>query len=197
VATDTALLKELRFRTGAGVLDCKKALEECNGDIEKAVDLLREKGIAMAAKKMGREAAEGRIFSYIHSNGKIGVLLELNCETDFVARTDEFMNLGHELTLQIAAAAPAYLSTEDVPAEDLEREKQIYRKQALDEGKPESIVDRIVEGRLRKFYEESCLLEQRWIRDPDRKIKDIVTEHIAKFGENIVVRRFVRYAIGE
>ncbi|MCF7936936.1 MAG: translation elongation factor Ts [Synergistales bacterium] len=189
-------VKQLRGRTGAGIMDCKKALGECDGDIEKAIDFLREKGIAKAAKKAGREAAEGMVFSYIHMNGKVGTLVELNCETDFVARTDEFQQLGHELCLHIAAADPTYVSPDDVPGEDLEREKEIYRKQAAEEGKPEHILDKIAEGKVRKFYEESCLLEQNYVRDPDKKIKDLVKEHIAQLGENIVVGRFQRYAIG-
>lgn len=197
MAVNAKLVKELRERTGAGILDCKKALEECGEDIEKAIDYLREKGIAKAAKKAGRAATEGLIFSYIHMTGKIGTLLELNCETDFVARTDEFQALGKEIAMHIAAASPCYLSPEDVPAEDLEREKDIYRKQALEEGKPEHIVDKIAEGRLKKFYENTCLLEQAWIRDPDKKIKDLITEAIAKLGENIVIGRFARFAIGE
>ena len=194
---DMESVKELRARTGAGVLDCKKALAECGDDVEKAVDYLREKGLAKAAKKVGRTAAQGLVFSYIHTNGKIGVLVELNCETDFVARTDEFQQLGHEIAMQIAAANPQYVSPEEVPSDDLEREKEIYRNQALEEGKPAHIVDKIAEGRVNKFYEETCLLEQNYIRDPDRKIKDMVIENIAKMGENIVVRRFARYSIGE
>ncbi len=197
MAVNTKLVKELRERTGAGILDCKKALEECGEDVEKAIDYLREKGIAKAAKKAGRAATEGLVFSYIHMTGKIGTLLELNCETDFVARTDEFQTLGKEIAMHIAAASPYYISPEDVPAEDLEREKEIYRKQALEEGKPERIVDKIAEGRLKKFYENTCLLEQAWIRDPDKKIKDLITEAIAKLGENIVIGRFARFAIGE
>lgn len=197
MSVDMEAVKELRARTGAGVLDCRKALAECGGDLEKAVDYLREKGLAKAAKKVGRTAAEGLVFSYIHTNGKIGVLLELNCETDFVARTDEFKKLGHEIAMHIAATNPQYISPEDVPAEDLEREKEIYRKQAMEEGKPAHIVDKIAEGRVNKFYEESCLLEQPYVRDPDKKIKDLVMENIAKIGENIVVRRFTRYAISE
>lgn len=197
MSLDMDAVKELRARTGAGVLDCKKALSECGGDVEKAVDYLREKGLAKAAKKVGRTAAQGLVFSYIHTNGKIGVLVELNCETDFVARTDEFQKLGHEIAMQIAAANPLYVSPEEVPAGDLEREKEVYRNQALEEGKPAHIVDKIAEGRVNKFYEETCLLEQNYIRDPDRKIKDMVIENIAKMGENIVVRRFARYSIGE
>ena len=197
MALDMDAVKDLRARTGAGVLDCKKALSECGGDVEKSVDYLREKGLAKAAKKVGRTAAQGLVFSYIHTNGKIGVLVELNCETDFVARTDEFQKLGHEIAMQIAAANPLYVSPEEVPAGDLEREKEVYRNQALEEGKPAHIVDKIAEGRVNKFYEETCLLEQNYIRDPDRKIKDMVIENIAKMGENIVVRRFARYSIGE
>jgi len=197
MAIDMDAVKELRRRSGAGVLDCKKALQECDGDIEKAVDYLREKGLAKAAKKAGRTASEGIIFSYIHTNGKIGTLVELNCETDFVARTDEFKELGKEIAMHIAAAAPLYISVDDVPAEDLEREKGIYKAQALEEGKPEHIVERIAEGRLAKFYEETCLLEQKYIRDPEKKIKDLIIEKIAVLGENIVVRRFARFSIGE
>jgi elongation factor Ts len=190
-------VKELRDRTGAGMMDCKAALAEVGGDMEKAIDFLREKGLAKAAKKATREASDGKVFSYIHTNSKIGVLLELNSETDFVAKTDEFMELGHELAMQIAAAAPQYLKPEEVPQDVLDREKAIYRQQALDEGKPEKLVDRIAEGKVQKFYETSCLLEQPYIRDQDKKIKDLVVACIAKLGENIVVRRFSRFSIGE
>jgi len=196
MAVDMDAVKELRYRSGAGVLDCKKALGECGGDVEKAVDFLREKGLAKAAKKAGREASEGKIFSYIHTNGKIGTLVELNCETDFVARTDEFHALGQELAMHIAAAAPSYLSSEDVPQEDLDREKEIFRQQALDEGKPENIVDKIAEGRIAKFYEENCLLEQKYIRDTEKKIKDLLIENIAVMGENMGIKRFARFSIG-
>jgi len=197
MSVDLNAVKELRYRSGAGVLDCRKALEECANDLEKAVDYLREKGLAKAAKKAGRPASEGRVFSYIHTNGKIGTLVEINCETDFVARTDFFQGLGKEIAMQIAAASPSYLTPEDVPQEDLEREKEIYRQQALDEGKPEHILDKIAEGRIAKFFEESCLMEQKYIRDPERKVKDLVVEEIARLGENIVVRRFARFSIGE
>jgi len=197
MAIDMETVKELRYRSGAGVLDCKKALEECGNDIEKAVDFLREKGLAKAAKRAGRTASEGIVFSYIHTNGKIGTLVEVNCETDFVARTDEFQELGKELAMHIAAAAPQYLAPEDVPAEDLEREKEIYKQQAIDEGKPEHIVEKIAEGRVAKFYEENCLMEQKYIRDPEKKIKDLIVENIAVLGENIIIRRFARFAIGE
>ncbi len=190
-------VKDLRERTGCGMMDCKKALAECDGNIEKAVDLLRERGLAKAAKKAGRAAKEGRVFSYIHTTGKIGVLLELDCETDFVAKTDEFQLLGHEISMHIAAAAPLYVSPEDVPAEELEREKEVYRQQALQDGKPENMLDKIAEGRVRKFYETICLLEQPWVKDGDKKIGDLLMDAVAKLGENMVIRRFARFSIGE
>jgi elongation factor Ts len=197
MALDMEAVKDLRARTGAGVLDCKKALAECGGDLEKAVDWLREKGLAKAAKKVGRTASQGLVFSYIHTNGKIGVLLELNCETDFVARTDEFQALGHELCMQIAAATPLYVTPEEVPPADLEREKEIYKAQALQEGKPAHVVEKVAEGRVKKYYEDNCLMEQSYIRDGDKRIKDLVMDVIAKLGENVVVRRFVRFSIGD
>jgi elongation factor Ts len=196
MAVDMEAVKELRARTGAGMMDCKNALAEC-GDVEKAVDYLREKGLAKAAKKAGRTASQGLVFSYIHTNGKIGVLLELNCETDFVARTDEFNHLGKELCMQVAAANPSYITPEDVPAEDIEREKEIYRKQAIEEGKPAHMLDKIADGKLKAFYGDNCLVEQNYIRDPKVKVKDIITSEIAKMGENIVVRRIARFSIGE
>jgi elongation factor Ts len=177
------------------MMDCKKALVECGGDIDKAVDYLREKGLAKAAKKADRNASQGMIFSYIHSNAKLGVLLELSCETDFVARTEEFRTLGHEIAMQIAASNPSYIRREDVPAEVAEHEAEVIKAQAREEGKPEKMLDKIAEGRLNKFYEENCLLEQRYIRDPDKKINDLIIENIAKMGENIVVRRFARFMI--
>ena len=192
-----SVVKELRERTGAGMMDCKSALAEVGGDMEKAIDFLREKGLAKAAKKATREASDGKVFSYIHTNSKICVLLEINSETVFVAKTDEFITLGHEISMQIAAAAPQYLKPEDVPQDVLDREKAIYRQQALDEGKPEKLVDRIAEGKVQKFFETSCLLEQPYIRDQDKKVKDLIVACIAKLGENIVVRRFARFAIGE
>jgi elongation factor Ts len=195
MAVDTESVKELRARTGAGMMDCRNALAEC-GDIEKAIDFLREKGLAKAAKKAERVASQGSVFSYIHTNSKIGVLLELNCETDFVAKTDEFKTLGHEICMQIAAANPSYVSAEEVPADQLEREKEVYRNQALEEGKPEKMLDMIAEGKLKAFYEDNCLLEQNYIRDTKIKVKDLVIAEIAKMGENIVVRRFARFAIG-
>ena len=190
-------VKELRERTGAGMMDCKKALAEVGGNVEKAIDYLREKGLAKAAKKAGRTASDGRIFHYVHTNFKVGALLELNSETDFVAKTDEFNALGHEIAMHITAANPLYLRPEDVPAEDLEREKEIYRQQLRDEGKPEDRIEKILEGKVRKFYESTCLMEQAYIRDPDKKIRDLVVEMIAKLGENIVVKRFSRFMIGE
>lgn len=192
-----SLVKELRDRTNCGMMDCKKALVECDGNMEKAIDFLREKGLAKAAKKSGRNAKDGRIFSYIHNTGKVGVMLELDCETDFVAKTPEFQQLGHEIAMQVAATNPAYLAPEDVPADVLEHEKSIYREQLIAEKKPEKIIDRILEGKVRKYYEQVCLLEQPWIRDDDKKIKDLITEFIAKLGENTKVRRFARFSIGE
>ena len=189
------LVSELRGRTSVGMMDCKKALVECCGDIDKAVDYLREKGLAKAAKKADRSAAQGMIFSYIHSNAKLGVLVELNCETDFVARTEEFQHLGHEIAMQIAAANPAYIVPEDVPQCVVEHETEVIKAQAREEGKPEKMLDKIAEGRINKYYEENCLMEQKYIRDPDRKIKDLVIEHIAKIGENIKVGRFSRFII--
>jgi elongation factor Ts len=190
-------VKELRERTGAGMMDCKAALTETGGNIEKAIDYLREKGLAKAAKKASRAAKDGRIFSYIHNTHRIGTLVEISSETDFVAKTDEFNELGKEVAMHIASANPFYLKPEDVPEEDIEREKAIYRQQLLDEGKPADRIDKILEGKIRKFFELTCLVEQAYIRDPDKKIKDLVMENIAKLGENIVVRRFTRYAIGE
>lgn len=192
-----ALVKELREKTGAGMMDCKKALAEANGDMERAIEILREKGLAAAAKKSGRVAAEGIVDAYIHMGGKIGVLVEVNCETDFVARTEEFRAFVHDVAMQIAAANPQYLSREDVPQEVIEKEREILKAQALNEGKPEKIIEKIVEGRLEKFYKDNCLLEQAFIRDPDVTITDLLKEKIAKIGENITIRRFVRYEMGE
>ncbi len=190
-------VKELREKTGAGIMDCKTALAESGGDMEKAVDYLRRKGLAAAAKKMGRVAAEGLVGAYIHAGGKIGVLVELNCETDFVARTAEFQTLLKDVAMQVAAANPRYVQPEDVPPEEMEREREIYRRQALDSGKPEKVVDKIVEGKMERFYSEVCLLEQAFIKDPDRKVQALVQEVIARLGENIQVRRFMRYHLGE
>ncbi len=197
MAITAAMVKELREITGAGMMDCKKALAETDGNIEKAIDLLREKGLAAAAKKAGRIAAEGTVTSYIHGGGRIGVLLELNCETDFVAKTDDFQNLARSIAMQVAAVNPPYLRREDVPADVIEHEKEVLRVQATNEGKPANIVEKMLVGRLEKFYKENCLLEQAYIKDGDKSVTDIVNEHIAKIGENINVRRFVRYELGE
>jgi elongation factor Ts len=194
---NAAMVKELRQETGAGMMDCKKALEECQGDMKKAKTLLRERGLAAAAKKAGRVAAEGVVDSYIHLGGKIGVLVEVNCETDFVARNEEFKAFVRDICLQVAAANPLYLAREDVPAGAVEQEKEFLKQQAVKEGKPEKIVDKIVTGRIEKFYEENCLLEQRFVKDMDKKIKDLVTEKIAHIKENINIRRFARFEMGE
>ncbi|HSH36707.1 translation elongation factor Ts [Schnuerera sp.] len=189
-------VKELREKTGAGMLDCKKALVETNGDLEKAVVLLREKGLSQAAKKSGRIAAEGLIDAYIHG-GRIGVLIEINSETDFVSKTDEFKEFVRNMAMQVAASNPKYVSIEDVPEEEVEKEKEILIHQVVNEGKPEHVASKIVEGRLGKFYEQICLLEQPYIREPSIKVKDLLNEKIAKIGENIKIRRFVRYEVGE
>ena len=191
------MVKELRERTGAGVLDCKKALAEQNGDMEKAIAFLREKGLAAAAKKASRISAEGIVESYIHGGGRIGVLLEINCETDFVAKTPAFKELAKNIAMQIAASRPEYVQKEDVPADILENEKQILKTQALNEGKPEKIVDKMVEGRINKFYKEVCLLDQPYIREPEISVNDLIIEQITKIGENIKVRRFARFEVGE
>lgn len=190
------VIKELRERTGAGVMECKEALKEANGDIEKAIEILRKKGALKAEKKASRSANEGLIGAYIHAGGKIGVLVEVNCETDFVARTDEFQQLVKDIAMQIAAMSPEYISREDVPPEVIEKEKEIYREEALRSGKPEKVVEKIVEGKLEKFYQEKCLLEQPFIKDESKKVKDLITEVIAKLGENIRVSRFVRFQVG-
>ena len=192
----TEMVKELRQATAAGILDCRKALEVAEGDFDKAVDYLREKGLAKAAKRVDREAKDGLVVSYIHGGGRIGVLLEINCETDFVARTDEFKNMVNDVAMQIAAMSPQYVKREDIPESVIEHEKQLYRAQALEEGKPEAVVERIVEGRMEKFYKDVCLLEQAFIRDEERTIDDLVKEQITKTGENMVVRRFARFELG-
>ena len=197
MAISASDVKVLRERTGAGMMDCKKALTEAGGDMEKAVELLREKGLAAAAKKAGRIAAEGVVDSYIHMGGRIGVLVEVNCETDFVAKTDQFKAFVRDVAMQVAAANPQYVKLEDVPQEIIEKEKEILRVQALNEGKPEKIVDRMVEGRIEKYYKENCLMEQAFIRDNDKSILDYQKEIIAALGENISVRRFTRYEMGE
>lgn len=190
-------VKELREKTGAGMMDCKKALAETGGDVPRAIDYLRQKGLAAAARKADRVATDGAVGAYVHAGGKIGALVEINCETDFVARTTEFQTLLKDLAMQVAAASPRYVRREEIPAAELEREKEIYRQQALESGKPEKIVDKIVEGKLERFYSEICLVEQSFIKDPDKKISDIVNEAIARLGENIQVRRFTRYHLGE
>ncbi|GGF97034.1 translation elongation factor Ts [Paenibacillus aceti] len=197
MAVDAKLVKELREKTGAGMLDCKKALEEANNDLTKAIELLREKGLAAAANKAGRIATEGVVESYIHAGGRIGVLVEINCETDFVAKTDQFKEFARDIAMHIAAMSPRYVRREEVPQEEIEKEKEILRAQALNEGKPEKIVDKMVEGRINKYYEEFCLLEQTFVKDPDKTIANLVSEKISTIGENISIRRFVRYELGE
>lgn len=190
-------VKELREKTGAGIMDCKKALTETRGDIEQAVDYLRKKGLAAAAKRADRIAADGAVGAYVHPGGKIGVLVELNCETDFVARTTEFQTLLKDIAMQVAAANPRFVRREDVSAAEFDKEKGIYRQQALESGKPEKVVEKIVEGKMERFYSEVCLLEQPFIKDPDRKVADIVNEAVARLRENIQIRRFARYNLGE
>lgn len=192
----SAMIKELRDKTQAGMVDCKKALIETDGDMEKAIDFLRKKGLSSAAKKMGTETTEGIIASYIHSNGKIGVIVELKSVTDFVARNEDFVSLAKELAMQIAATNPQFVSTDQVPAELLDREKDIYREQMKDSGKPENVVEKIIEGKLAKYYSEVCLLEQEYIKDGSVKIKDLIKNKIAIFGENIEVGKFARFQIG-
>lgn len=191
-----ALVKELREKTGAGMMDCKKALQENNGDLEKAIDWLREKGVASVAKKADRIASEGIIESYVHG-GRIGVIVEVNSETDFVAKNDDFKAFCKDIAMQIAAANPKYLSREEVPADVVEHEKEVLKTQALNEGKPEHIVEKMVEGRLDKFYEEICLMDQKFIKDGDKTINELLTDLAAKIGENIRIRRFTRYELGE
>ncbi|HEX9913211.1 MAG TPA: translation elongation factor Ts [candidate division Zixibacteria bacterium] len=194
---DSKLVKELRDKTGAPMMDCKRALEKANGNLEKALDYLREQGVAKASQKAGRSTREGLIYSYIHPGEKLGVLLEINCETDFVARTDDFRNLAKDVAMQVAASNPITIKREDFPAELLEKEKEIYKAQVLKEGKPEKILDKIVQGKLEKYFQEFCLLEQPFIKDEDRTVKQRIDETIAKLGENITVKRFVRFRLGE
>lgn len=189
-------VKELRERTGAGIMDCKKVLVETDGNIDKAIELLREKGLAKAAKKAGRIASEGLVEAYIH-NGKYGAMVEVNSETDFVAKNEEFKTFVKDIAMHIAAVAPKYVSREEVPADVVEAEKATLKAQALNEGKPEAVVEKMVEGRLNKFFEEICLLEQPFVKDPDKKIKDLLNEKISTIGENLVIRRFVRFERGE
>lgn len=197
MSVSAAEIKLLREQTGAGILDCRKALEENNGDMEKAIVFLREKGLADAEKRAGRETGNGRLELYNHGDGRVGVMVEVNCETDFVARTDEFRNFTHEIALQIAAASPKWITDAEVPEDIIAGEKEIARKRALDEGKPEKVIDRIVDGRLEKFLDERCLTRQAYIRDEDRSVEELVKEMIANTGENISIRRFKRWEVGE
>ncbi len=194
---DAKLVKQLREKTGAGMMDCKRALQESKGDLEKAVDFLRKSGAAKAEKKGSRLAKEGLVFSYIHHGGRLGVLLEVGCETDFVAKTEDFVNLAHNIAMQVAATNPISISKEDVPEKIIDREKDIYQEQAKSSGKPDNIIEKMVVGRMNKFYQENCLLEQTFIKDPDKKIKDLITGTIATLGENITINRFTRFAVGE
>ena len=191
------LVKELREKTGAGMMDCKKALAETAGNLEKAVDYLRQKGLAAAAKKADRVATDGAVGAYVHPGGKIGVLVEINCETDFVARTNEFQSLLKDIAMQVAAASPRFVRREEVSAEELQKEQSIYRQQALESGKPEKVVDKIIEGKMERFYSEACLLEQAFIKDPDQKVLDIVNDAALRLREKIQVRRFARFHLGE
>jgi elongation factor Ts len=192
-----SIVKELREKTGAGMMDCKNALKEANGDMDKAVDVLRKKGIARASKKAARAVNEGRIEAYIHPGSKLGVLLEINCETDFVAKTEDFMTFSRDVAMQIAASAPSFVRREDVDQATIDKEMEIYRAQAKEQGKPANIVDKIASGKLDKFYSEICLLEQPFVKDPDKTIENLLTELIAKLGENISIRRFSRFKMGE
>jgi elongation factor Ts len=197
MAVNAASVKELREKTGAGMLDCKKALEEANGDLTKAAELLREKGLSAAANKAGRIATEGVVESYIHAAGRIGVLVEINCETDFVGKTDQFREFARDIAMQIAAANPLFVRREEVPQEAIDKEREILKNQALNEGKPANIVDKMVEGRIGKYFEEYCLMEQSFIKDPDKTISQLLNEKVATIGENITIRRFVRFELGE
>ncbi|MCY0892064.1 MAG: translation elongation factor Ts [Acidibacillus sp.] len=197
MAVTAEQVKELRQKTGAGMLDCKKALSEANGDLEKAIEFLREQGLASAAKKAGRIASEGVVESYIHAGGRIGVLVEVNCETDFVAKTDQFRGLCRDIAMHIAASRPEYLRREDISQEVVERETEIFRQQTLNEGKPEHIVDKIVAGKVDKFLREQCLLDQAFVKDPSITVANLVATQIGKIGENISIRRFTRYEMGE
>jgi elongation factor Ts len=194
---NATIVKELREKTGAGFLDCKKALAETGGNLEKAVDYLRQKGLAAAAKKADRIAADGAVGAYVHPGGKIGVLVEINCQTDFVARTTEFQTLVKDMAMQIAAASPRYVKREEVSTDEIQKEREIYRGQALESGKPEKVVEKIIEGKMERFYSEVCLLEQAFIKDPDRKVSDTINDAITRLGEKIEVRRFARYHLGE
>jgi elongation factor Ts len=191
------MVKDLRDKTNAGMMDCKKALKETNGDMEKALDFLRQKGLAKAMKRSGKEASEGVIHAYIHGGGRIGVLVEVNCETDFAAKSEDFLEFAKNIAMQIAASNPAGVQREDIPEEIVQRERAIYMAQARETGKPENILEKMVDGKMRKFYEESVLLEQAYVKDPDRSIQDYLNELVAKIGEKIIIRRFARYQLGE
>ena len=197
VNVTAAMVKELRERTNAGMMDCKKALQECDGDMEKGVDWLRQKGLAVAAKRAGRVTSEGTIQCYIHAGNKLGVMVEVNCETDFVAKTDEFVQFARNLAMHIAAANPICIKREETPSEVIDKEKDIFRKQAEESGKPDHIIGKIVDGRMEKFFKEACLLEQAYVKDPDITVQDLLNELITKMGESISVRRFVRFQVGE
>ena len=190
------MVKELREKSGAGIMDCKEALSACDGDMDKSIDFLRKKGLATAAKRAGRATSEGTIQSYIHMGGKIGVMVEINCETDFVAKTDDFVEFAKNVAMHIAATAPVGITAEDVPASIIEREKEIYRAQALETGKPEKMLDKIAEGKLNKFYKENCLMSQAYVREPDKTIEDYLNEVVAKTGEKIQIKRFARFQVG-
>jgi len=192
-----SLVKELRDKTGVGIMDCKDALKECDGDISKSVDYLRKKGIATAKKRGGRVAAEGQVQSYIHGGGKIGVLVEVNCETDFSGKTEDFTEFVKNIAMQIAATNPAAIDREGIPADVLNKEKEIYATQAKESGKPEKVIEKIVEGKMKKFYSEACLLEQAYVKNPDTTVQDLLNELMAKTGENILIRRFARFQLGE
>ena len=196
VTVSASMVKQLREKTGAGIMDCKEALSECEGDIPKAIDFLRTKGLATAAKRAGRAMTEGVIQSYIHMGGKLGVLVEVNCETDFVAKNEDFQDFSKNIAMQIAATNPVAIRPEDVPEETVNKEREIYRAQVLEMGKPEKIADKIVDGKLKKYFDENCLLNQAYVRDPDITVADLLNEMIAKIGENITIDRFVRFQIG-
>ena len=195
--SNAKLVKELREVSGAGMMDCKRALEQADGNLEKAMEVLRKTGIAKAQKKAGRSASDGLIFPYIHPGSKLGVLLEINCETDFVAKTDDFQSLAKDVAMHIAAAAPISVSVEDVPEDTVEKEKEIYSEQAKNSGKPDNIIEKMIQGRVDKFYKENVLMEQQFVKDPEKTVKDLITESVAKLGENIIIKRFSRFQLGE
>ena len=195
-AVNAEMVKQLRAKTGAGIMDCKQALADCDGDMDKAVEFLRKKGLATAQKRAGRAMTEGTIQSYIHMGGKIGVLVEVTCETDFVAKNEDFVEFARNVAMHIAATSPLAIVPDDVPAETIEKEMEIYRGQAREMGKPDNIVDKIAQGKMKKFYQENCLLNQQYVKDPDKTVADLINEMIAKIGENITIKRFARYQIG-